>query len=160
MVQAVAYAENFRGEGQVSSQSCDATNQFWGKCRRHDHSRGSGGNPPGKFCKIAPTYTKLHLHIQNCTYIYKITPTYTKLHLHIQNCTYIYKITPTYTKLHLHIQNCTYIYKIAPTYTKLHLKIQYCFYIFLFLGSEGRHGTVASPLRTLEGTGNIFIIHW
>jgi len=25
---AVAYAENFRGKGQVSSQSCDVTNQL------------------------------------------------------------------------------------------------------------------------------------
>jgi len=53
--QSVAYAENFRGGGQVSSQSCDVTNQLrevpktilW----------GSGGMPPGKFCKIAPKNT-------------------------------------------------------------------------------------------------------
>jgi len=43
--------------GQVSSQSCDVTNQLSGECRRHDHSRGSGGMPLGKFCKITPKNT-------------------------------------------------------------------------------------------------------
>jgi len=43
--------------GKVSSQSCDVTNQLSGKCRRHDHSRGSGGMPPGKFFQITPRNT-------------------------------------------------------------------------------------------------------
>jgi len=42
---------------RVTSQSCDVTNQLWGKCRRHDHSRGSGSMPTGKFCKITPKNT-------------------------------------------------------------------------------------------------------
>ena len=29
----------FPREAKVSSQSCDITNQFYGECRRHDHSR-------------------------------------------------------------------------------------------------------------------------
>jgi len=44
----VTYAENFRGVGQVSSHSCDVTNQLQGKCRRHDISRGVRGRAPGK----------------------------------------------------------------------------------------------------------------
>jgi len=56
-IPAVAYAENFRGGGQVSSQSCDVTNQLQGKCRRHDHSRGVRGHTPGKFCKTTPKNT-------------------------------------------------------------------------------------------------------
>jgi len=70
--QSVAYAENFRGGGQVSSQSCDVTNQLrevpktilW----------GSGGMPPGKFCKIAPKNTLLCIleasFRQYCFYIF------------------------------------------------------------------------------------------
>jgi len=50
-IAAVPYAENFRG-GQVSSQSCDVTNQLQGKCRRHDHSRGVRGMPSGNFAKL------------------------------------------------------------------------------------------------------------
>jgi len=38
----VEYVENFRG-GQVSSQSCDVTNQL-----ETDHSRGVRGHAPGK----------------------------------------------------------------------------------------------------------------
>jgi len=44
----VAYAENFQGVGQVSSQSCDVTNQLQEKCRRYDHSRGVRGHALGK----------------------------------------------------------------------------------------------------------------
>ena len=45
-----------RGEGKVSSQSCDVTNQL-GECRRHDHYRVVRGHAPKKFCKITPKNT-------------------------------------------------------------------------------------------------------
>ena len=35
----VAYVESFRGEAKVLSQSCNDTNQLYGKCRRHGKSR-------------------------------------------------------------------------------------------------------------------------
>ena len=43
--------------GQVSSQSCDVTNQLKGKCRRQNHSRGIQRHAPGKVCKITPKNT-------------------------------------------------------------------------------------------------------
>jgi len=45
------------GKKQVSSQSCEVTNQLKGRCQRSDHCRGSGGMPPGKFCKSTPKNT-------------------------------------------------------------------------------------------------------
>ena len=54
----VTYAGSFRGGGQVWSQSCDVTNQLQGKYRRHNHSKGVRGMPPGKFCKIPPKNTR------------------------------------------------------------------------------------------------------
>jgi len=44
----------FPREGKVSSQLCDITNQLWGKCRRHDHSKGVREQAPGK---ILQNYT-------------------------------------------------------------------------------------------------------
>ena len=51
---AVAYAESYREGAKVSSQSCDVTNQLYGECPRHDHSRVVRRNAPEKFCKIIP----------------------------------------------------------------------------------------------------------
>jgi len=53
----VAYAENFWGEGQVSPQSCDVTDQLYGKCRWDDYSRGPGT------C-LWENFAKLHLKIR------------------------------------------------------------------------------------------------
>ena len=56
---AVSYAESFRGESKVSTQLCDVTNQLYGECRRHDHSKVVRGHAPEKFCKIT-----VHLKIR------------------------------------------------------------------------------------------------
>ena len=52
-IRTVGYAESFRGEAKVSSQSCDVINQL-GDGGRHDHYRVVRGHAPEKFCKITP----------------------------------------------------------------------------------------------------------
>jgi len=50
--QSVAHAENFRGRGQVSSQSRDVTNQLWGSAEGTTILGGSGGVPRENFAKL------------------------------------------------------------------------------------------------------------
>ena len=47
----------FRRGAKVSSQLCDVTNQLYGECRRHEHSRVVRGRAPRKFCEIASKNT-------------------------------------------------------------------------------------------------------
>ena len=57
--QSVAHAENFRGRGQVSSQSRDVTNQLWGSAEGTTILGGSGGMPRENFEKLHLKYAFL-----------------------------------------------------------------------------------------------------
>jgi len=57
------------GKKQVSSQSCEVTNQLKGRCQRSDHCRGSGGMPPKGATTVGglgacPNFAKVHLKIR------------------------------------------------------------------------------------------------
>jgi len=47
--------------GKVSLQSCGVTNQLYGKCRRHDHSREVRGHAHGKILQNY-TYIRIFVH--------------------------------------------------------------------------------------------------
>jgi len=53
----VAYAENFRGGVQISSQCVTSQINFRGSAEGKTIIAGSGGMPPGKVCKTASKST-------------------------------------------------------------------------------------------------------